>query len=84
MLGDARLAFAGRAKRWRQTWAPNPMERVNKEIKRCTAVVGVLPNPAALIRLAGRSLSSNTTTGKPPTAAAFPQHAWPRRVGRHL
>jgi transposase-like protein len=29
------------------------MERVNKEIKRRTEIVGVFPNPAALLRLAG-------------------------------
>jgi transposase-like protein len=60
MLDGARedvLAFAGfPAKHWRQLWSTNPMERVNKEIKRRTDVVGVFPNPAALLRLAGAVL----------------------------
>jgi putative transposase len=60
MLGDAQadlLAFAGFPTRhWRQIWSTNPLERVNKEIKRRTDVVGVFPNPAALLRLAGSVL----------------------------
>ena len=60
MLRDARedvLAFAGfPARHWRKIWSTNPMERVNKEIKRRTNVVGVFPNPAALLRLAGAVL----------------------------
>ena len=60
MLDDARydlLAFAGfPLKHWRQIWSTNPLERVNKEIKRRTDVVGVFPNPAALLRLAGAVL----------------------------
>ena len=60
MLHDARGDLLGFAefptRHWRQIWSTNPLERVNKEIKRRTDVVGVFPNPAALLRLAGSVL----------------------------
>jgi transposase-like protein len=59
MLREARedlVAFTGfPAAHWKKIWSTNPLERLHKEVKR-TDVVGVFPNPAALVRLAGAVL----------------------------
>ncbi len=36
---------------WRKIWSTNPLERLKKEIKRRSRVVGIFPNEAAVIRI---------------------------------
>lgn len=64
LMGEAEadvLAFMGFPKEhWRQLASTNPLERVNKEIKRRAKVIGIFPNDAAIVRLAGALVVEQT------------------------